>query len=215
MRSEAASVLRAAACGMLVAMLASSAPLLAAPPEPVAAATVMPEARFWSIVDSTRHADPAAQIGALQAKLAALAPDEIVGFEACVDAQMRRSHRWDLWGAAFVAMGGASDDSFEYFRLWLIARGRADFEKVLAHPDALADIAPADPEQLEFEDFPHVAPDLWAAKTGKAWDAMPHLSVSFQPGGYGEPAGTRFSEDPAALARSYPKLWRRFGGGDR
>lgn len=207
--------MRAAACGLLVAVLGSSAPLLAAGPETMVAATTMPEARFWSIVESTRNADPAAQVAALKAKLAALTPEEIVGYEGCVDAQMRRSYRWDLWGAASVAMGGASDDGFEYFRLWLIARGRADFEKVLAHPDALADIAPADPEQLEFEDFAHVAPDAWAEKTGKAWDAMPHLSVFFRPDGYGELAGTRFSEDPAALARSYPKLWHRFGGGDR
>jgi hypothetical protein len=26
-----------------------------------------------------------------------------------------------------------------------------------------------------------------------------------------EPTGTAFSEDPAALAARYPKLWKRFG----
>jgi hypothetical protein len=209
------SAMRAAACAALVVALASPTPLLAAPPESTAAATMMPEARFWSIVEVTRKADPGAQIAALKARLAALTPEEIVGFESCLDAQMRRSYRWDLWGAAYVAMGGASDDGFEYFRLWLVARGRADFEKVLADPDALAAIAPADPEQLEFEDFALVPSDVWAAKTGKAWDAMPHLSVFFLPDGYGAPVGTKFSEDPAALAARYPKLWRRFGGGDR
>lgn len=54
---------------------------------------------------------------------------------------MIRSYRWDLWGAAYVAKGGASDDGFEYFQRWLISRGRTDFERVLADPDALADLA--------------------------------------------------------------------------
>ena len=171
----------------------------------------MPEARFWLIIDAARSDDRDSQVARLKAALASLSPEEIEGFEACFDQQMRRSYRWDLWGAAYVAMGGASDDGFEYFRLWLIARGRADFEKVLADPDALAEIAPADPEQLEFEDFAHIAPDAWAAKTGKPWDAMPHLSAFFVPLGYGPAKGTKFSEEPAALARSYPKLWRRFG----
>ena len=33
------------------------------------------------------------------------------------------------------------DDSFDYFRDWLIGRGRAVFERVLADPDELADVA--------------------------------------------------------------------------
>ena len=215
MRMRGVRLMRTVACGLLVLVPASAAPQRATLHENMADATMMPEARFWSLVESTRNTDPAAQIAALKAKLAALTPEEIVGFESCLDAQMRRSYRWDLWGAAYVAMGGASDDSFEYFRLWLIARGQRDFEKVLADPDALADIAPADSEQLEFEDLAHVPPDVWAAKTGKPWDDMPHLSAFFVPRGYGEPVGTKFSEDPAALARQYPKLWRRFGGAAR
>jgi hypothetical protein len=206
--------MQAVACGLLVAALASPAPLLALPADPPAdAATMMPEARFWAIVNGTFREDQSQQLALLNTRLAALTPDELVAFEMCFDRQMRRSYRWDLWGAAYVAMGGASDDSFEYFRLWLIGRGRADFEKVMADPDALADIA-SDPEQLDFEDFAHAVPDIWATKTGKAWDAMPHLSAYFVPRGYGAPAGAKFTENPAALARSYPKLWRRFGGGD-
>ncbi|WP_217498085.1 MULTISPECIES: DUF4240 domain-containing protein [Sphingomonas] len=44
---------------------------------------------------------------------------------------MIRSYRWDLWRAAKVAKGGVSDDGFEYFRTWLISRGRANSKRFL------------------------------------------------------------------------------------
>jgi hypothetical protein len=200
--------MRVAACGLAIALSSVAAPLFAAPSEETAnVSNAMADARFWSIIDSTRSDDQPRQIASLKAKLAALTPDEIEAFGACFARQMQRSNNWGLWGAAFVAMGGASDDGFEYFRLWLIARGKADFEKVLADPDALAAIAPADAEALEFEDFARVATDVWSAKTGKSWDAMPHVAP-----GTDAVSGTQFSENPAALAKRYPKLWRRFGG---
>lgn len=170
----------------------------------------MPDARFWSIIDATRSDDQAHQVAQLKAMLAGLPAVEIAAFAACLDRQMQRANRWDLWGAAYVAMGGASDDGFEYFRLWLIGRGQRDFEKVLADPDALAGIAPADAEQLEFEELGGVAATAWSARAGKPESAMSRPATANMP-----VAGTQFSEDPATLARRYPKLWRRFGAGDR
>ncbi|MFL6076856.1 MAG: DUF4240 domain-containing protein [Mycobacteriales bacterium] len=37
---------------------------------------------------------------------------------------MAESYQGDLWGAAYLINGGASDDGFDYFRGWLIARTR-------------------------------------------------------------------------------------------
>jgi hypothetical protein len=171
----------------------------------------MSEPLFWGIVDRSRSDDPDTQIGLLRQQLMALSPDEIVAWEIAFDQHMRRSYRWDLWGAAFVAMGGASDDSFEYFRLWLLSRGKGTFEKVLSDPDSLVEFAPANPEQLEFEDFAHVGPDVWSTKTGKSWDEMPNIPSFFDPSGYGSPSGEEFSEDSHDLAVKYPRLWRKFG----
>jgi hypothetical protein len=53
---------------------------------------------------------------------------------------MADSYRVDLWGAAYLINGGCSDDGYEYFRGWLIAQGRATFERIVADPDALADL---------------------------------------------------------------------------
>jgi len=164
------------------------------------------ETRFWSLIDRTVSDNPGHQFATLHDALAALSPRQIEEFQAVLDAQMKRSYRWDLWGAAYVAMGGASDDGFEYFRLWLISRGHAAFARVLTHPDALAEIAPDNPDAMEFEDLGRVASDTWSAKTGKAADEMPRPGIDE----YGEPAGEPWPEDPTTLVRLYPKLSSRF-----
>jgi hypothetical protein len=49
------------------------------------------------------------------------------------------SYRWDLWGAAYQINRGCSDDSFDYFRGWLMAQGQTVWESAVADPDTLAD----------------------------------------------------------------------------
>jgi hypothetical protein len=175
----------------------------------------MAEDRFWAIVDVTiGHKDQNSQVEALRTALNTLSAESLLGFHLTFLAQRDRGYSWDLWGAAYVANGGASDDGFEYFLDWLVSRGRVEFEKVLADPDSLADIAPPDASmQLEFETFAGVAGDLWVAKTGKDYgaliDAMEQGS-GCQPAS-SEPTGTPFKDDQAYFAKRYPKLWRRFG----
>lgn len=122
---------------------------------------------------------------------------------------MRDSYTWDLWGAAYVANGGASDDGFEYFRCWLISKGRRVFEQILRDPDSLADfIAEGETGDFEFEEFAYVARNAWSKKTGNDWNEMPVVANMIY---NADPKGTPFSEDPNELRRRFPKLWRRFG----
>jgi len=170
----------------------------------------MTEARFWQIVGESvgNGADQLSQAAALRAALDRLTPQEIEAFAGVFDELMRRSYRWDLWGAGFVLEGGMSDDGFEYFRRWLISRGEAAFDKVSADPDSLVDIIPDDHDgEFEFEEFRYVADEAWAKKTGRDPATMPNRARPYST----DPAGTPFTEDPAALKKRYPKLWARFG----
>jgi len=169
------------------------------------------ETRFWSLIDRTVDTDKGRQFTLLQDALAELSPKQIEEFQAVLDTQMKRSYRWDLWGAAYVAMSGASNDGFEYFRLWLISRGHTAFTRALAHPDDLAGFAPDNPDEMEWEDLGRIASDTWSAKTGKAADEMPGIDANV----YGEPAGEPWPEDGRELAARYPKLARRFHLGGR
>ena len=55
-----------------------------------------------------------------------------------------------MWCAAYIMNGGCSDDSFEYFRLWVISRGKDVYQKAKANPDTL--ISQVAKEQ-DFYDF--------------------------------------------------------------
>ncbi|HEX4859885.1 MAG TPA: DUF4240 domain-containing protein [Rhizomicrobium sp.] len=171
----------------------------------------MTEEQFWDIVAQTlRFKDDAAkQAKALENVLGALPDDDIVGFDTLFVAQKHRAFRWDLWGAAFVIHGGASDDAFDYFRSWLIAQGKDAFEQALADPDSLADlIAPGRIMPLENEAFGQIAGKLWHHQTGLRFGRLPSDRLSEDTDG---PDGEPFEEDDETLARCYPKLWAMFG----
>lgn len=174
--------------------------------------------RFWQIVDSTieLESDQQAQMGALREQLLRLSADEIVAFENTFNAMRERAYSWNLWGAAYIMDGGASDDGFEYFMGWLISKGRRVFERAIANPDSLADLnlAPDVDGIFEFEAFASVAADVWQEKTGI--DPYTDLSGRYPYTGASPSdrlAGTKFSAVPSELAIRYPKLWKRFGRG--
>lgn len=171
----------------------------------------MDEQRFWAIVDRTaaRGADPDEQTEALRAELQALSADEVLAFRIVFEAQLGRAYTWDLWAVAYVAHCGASDDGFEYFRRWMVSRGRAAFEHLLDHPDDLPDMLVADVEGvLEFEEILYVTDEVWSEKTGQDVGVMP-IVMAVEPGS--EPTGEPFDDDPAQLESRFPKTWARFG----
>jgi Protein of unknown function (DUF4240) len=141
-----------------------------------------PEA-FWALVeDSLRHSPGhAARERYLREQLAELTPDEIVDFQAYLHTLCTRADRWDLWAAAARILGGfCSDDGFEYFRLWLIGRGRAVYELAVGAPDSLAE-APEirrlvgraqstwheDEEYPSWESLAYVAEEAYAEAVGE------------------------------------------------
>lgn len=206
--------LAVAAAALIATHALPRAATLAHPParplSPQQAAPIDKDA-FWALIDRSAAdgAGSPAQLAALRAGLMRLSADQIVQFHQQFEAAMRDANIWELWGAAYVANGGASDDGFAMFRCWLIAQGRATYDAVTADPDRLAEFLPADSEDaLEFYEIAHVAREAWAEKTGKSADRMPANASAEAPA---EPTGAPFSENPADLAKRYPRLWARFG----
>ena len=108
-----------------------------------------------------------------------------------------------MWGAAYVIHGGCSDDGFEYFRRWLISRGRKAYEAALADPDSLAqlDVRPGPNGVWEFERIYYVAMKVFNKK-GEG-DVREHSEAEAGMGGPG-PSGQALREDEEHLARRYP-----------
>ncbi len=169
----------------------------------------MSDERFWSIIDSTvPFADDSdRQLESLRLRLEALPVEDVAAFQAQFDRKKADAYSWDLWGAAFIIHGGASDDGFDYFRCWLISRGRTFYEAALAKPDSLASLIPVGTEgPLEFENLAYVGFEIWRHRTGLGPKDFPKGTVTPD-----TPSGIPFEEDEAALSRRYPGLWARFG----
>ena len=97
---------------------------------------------FWMHIEAANKEAPSIEVvpQLLIRRLSRLPENEIVDFSRHFDDCLNRSNDGRLWVAASVMMGGCGDDSFDYFRGWLIAQGRKIFETVLADPDSMADL---------------------------------------------------------------------------
>jgi Protein of unknown function (DUF4240) len=171
----------------------------------------MHEDEFWELIDSTREAadgDPVDHAELLVERLTQLDPDSVTDFARHFEARYNRAYSWDLWGAAWVLLDGASDDVFDSFRCWLIGQGREVFEGALHNdPDSLAELlGEFDPDvDGDGEDLCYAADEAYEQLIG---GELPDLGLPEPPE---EPEGTPLDfENDRALAERLPKLWSRF-----
>ncbi|MER6784706.1 DUF4240 domain-containing protein [Streptomyces sp. NPDC000658] len=171
----------------------------------------MDETEFWELVDASREAaegDPEEQADVLVERLLELDPESVLDFARHFESRYHRAYRWDLWGAAWLLLDGASDDAFDFFRCWLIGQGREVFEGALhGDPDSLADLLDDFDEEIDGdgEELGYAADEAYEQLTG---DVAPDLGIPPPPP---EPEGTPVDfENESALAERYPRLWQRF-----
>ncbi len=139
-------------------------------------------------------------------RLTGLDPDAVLDFARHFESRVNRAYRWDLWGAAFVLLGGAGDETFDSFRCWLVGQGRHVFEGAVHHPDELAELLDFFEEgDGDGEELGYAADEAYEQLTGVR---LPDLGMAAPL----EPEGEAFDFDnDAAMRDRYPKLWERFG----
>ncbi|MFN8139616.1 MAG: DUF4240 domain-containing protein [Fimbriimonadales bacterium] len=152
---------------------------------------------FWEIIESSRG-----NANAISRQLQTLQPAEIEGWNRTFWELHSAAYRWDLWGAAYLILGGCSDDSFDYFRAWLIGKGRTAYEAALQNPESLVTVVTDEDieEDCENESLMSVAEDAYEMVTGQ------HLHyTSSQPP---DPIGEEWEEED--LPTRFPLLNARF-----
>lgn len=98
---------------------------------------------FWKIMDyahSIAKFDITKKKKVILAELVKLTPNQIQEFEIRFQELNKKSSTQEMFAAHTIIEGGSSDDTFFYFRCWLISLGKKNFEAALNGPDYLAEI---------------------------------------------------------------------------
>lgn len=132
-------------------------------------AALLDEDAYWKIIQTSlaQSPDQNEQHDNLVSQLKQLSPAEIVGFKLRTDKLLYDIYNSDMWCAGYIMNGGCSDDGFQYFRGWVISRGKNVYYKAKSNPDNLVDELNDESEEYEFEDFLYAANDAFAATTEK------------------------------------------------
>jgi endonuclease/exonuclease/phosphatase (EEP) superfamily protein YafD len=155
------------------------------------------------VIDRARGRRRAATIASIERELSSLSPERIVAFARRQRELMASSFTDRLWGAAYVISGGCSDDGFEYFRAWLMARGRRVFEQAIANPDSLAGVYERD---AELEELLYCASRVYEQKTG---EPLPNVGEGIR---YPRMSELWDFDNAREMKRRYPKLSRKVSG---
>ena len=163
----------------------------------------MDVATFWSLIAESAKSrrDVTERCERLTQLLSAFKPPAVVKFSKLLHELLHRAYRHDLLAVATIVMGGCSDDSFEYFRAWLILQGEEKYRAALNDPASIGEWVKAK-DEVEAEELLSVAEDAYTQLKG---DELPESA-------YGKPPKKLQGEAWKAedLATLYPALCRRF-----
>ncbi len=172
------------------------------------------EEKFWQIVSASLENSPneEKQEEKLIDEIANLSPKEMIGFRLRTDKLLYDSYNAEMWCAGYIMNGGCSDDGFEYFRNWVISRGKKTYYEAKENPDSLIKEVSDDKDEYEFESFWYVALEAFNRKTGKnLYDYIDDEAFKTREGNY-PPFEFNWEEDKpetmkAICPQLFAKLW--------
>jgi len=115
---------------------------------------------FWTIIDSSLKNSQSQneQESYLIKEIEKLSSTEMVGFFIRLNVLTHAIYTSTMWCAAHLMNGGyASDDGFEYFRYWIISRGKKVYYNAKNSPDSLVIEYSSDKNEYAFETLSYVA----------------------------------------------------------
>ena len=180
-------------------------------------AEMMDEEQFWAIVQTAVDEagnDEDEYLEVVKRELSKLSLKEMIGFRLRTDKLLYDSYTSEMWCAGYLMNGGCSDDGFEYFRLWVISRGRKVYEAAMANPDNLIDYIGDDAEMdfFEFELFWYVALEAFEeAVDAELYDYIDDENFKTCEGNYPNFEFNWEEDEPESMQKLCPRLFEKFG----
>lgn len=179
-------------------------------------AEMMDEEQFWAVVQTAVDEagdDEDEYLELVKRELSKLSLKEMIGFRLRTDKLLYDSYTSEMWCAGYLMNGGCSDDGFEYFRLWVISRGRKVYEAAMANPDNLFDYIGDDDEMdfFEFESFWYVALEAFEeAVDAELYDYVDDDNFKTCEGNYPNFEFNWEEDEPESMQKLCPRLFEKF-----
>ena len=127
---------------------------------------------FWKIIEranQTAEGDQEDKLYILVSQLEPYAEKDIIEFERILRAKIIECDYFTIMAILKIVEGYVTDDSYLYFRCWLIGSGKAVYENAIKDPDSVSQVVDFS-ELLDFEGLLYVATAAFAHKTGREED---------------------------------------------
>lgn len=177
-------------------------------------AEMLDEDLYWKIIDNSlkNSKNQDGQEKFLISEISKLAPKQMIGFRLRTDKLLYDTYNSEMWCASYLMNGGSSDDGFEYFRNWVISRGKDVYYRAKENPDSLISEKDFGEEDFyEFELFWYVALEAFEQRTGKdLYDYIDEDNFTTKEGNYPQFEFTWKEESPESMKKICPKLYEEF-----
>ena len=172
------------------------------------------EDKFWAIVSKSleNSIDEQEQEEKLIEEITHLSPKEMIGFRLRTDKLLQETYNAEMWCAGYIMNGGCSDDGFEYFRNWVISRGKETYYQAKENPDSLIKEVSDDKYEFEyeFESFWYVALDAFKRRTDKdLYDYIDYDAFKTREGNYPEFEFNWDADKPETMKKICPQLFNK------
>ncbi|MGI4741908.1 MAG: DUF4240 domain-containing protein [Janthinobacterium lividum] len=178
------------------------------------AAEKMDKQEFWRVIDFAHQqakGDEQLFENLLVKNLGQYSQEEIIEFECLLEQQLLAADDFKVMAAQKIIEGSVTDDSYLYFRCWLISQGKSVFEEAIHNPDSLASIDTKG-TVAEFEPLLYVSTQAYKDKTAKREEdaSFPRGVASTRGLNYDIATGTK-GEDwtEEQLPTLLPNLWAK------
>ncbi|WP_040254731.1 DUF4240 domain-containing protein [Psychroserpens mesophilus] len=158
------------------------------------------EELFWQLIELNRKKseDKIDFIENLSNQLEEFKPTEIKKFERTFLTKCQELNRWEIWALAYIARRGCGDDAFDYFKAWVISKGKKTFKdiKTLTIPNLKQHFD----EDPQLEEMFYLSENVYENKTG---ELMSPVRVKKQ-----KLSGKEWKEEN--LEKEFPEIWKIF-----
>jgi len=176
----------------------------------------MDKTEFWKIIEysiAKSNDVKSEQEKIIIEKLATYSPEQIIEFEMIFRQLIIDADDYKIMGAQKIIEGYVSDDSYLYFRCWLIGKGENIYTETLKNPEFLSENVNKG-EEASFEELMYVATTAFKMRTGKKeeTESFPR-DIAIAKGldyNFGAPPTKGIDWKEEELPKTYPKLWEKF-----